>query len=147
MSFEFKDPGILIDDDLELILIERRENEVAKAFVPEYKFEMRHVPSNSKAGNIALRTSLTDRLAEYGGHIGYDVLPEHRGSNYSARSCKLLFNLARMHKINPLLITCSPNNMPSVKSCEAIGGILVKQQKVETENGVLRDTNYYHVEL
>jgi tagatose 1,6-diphosphate aldolase len=147
MSFKFKIPGILIDDDLELILIERREAETAKARVPEYKFEMRHIPADCKVGNIALRTSLTSRLAEYGGHIGYDVLPKHRGAKYSARSCKLLFNLARMHDINPILITCSPDNMASVKTCEAIGGNLVKQQKVATENGVLRVTNYYHIVL
>ena len=31
MEFDFKEPGILTDDDLELILIERREGNPAKA--------------------------------------------------------------------------------------------------------------------
>ena len=147
MEFDFKEPGTLVDGDLGLILIERREGETAKAFVPEYKFEMRHMPSDTKAGVIALRTSLTARLAGYGGHLGYDVLPEHRGNNYSARSCRLLFNLAREQGINPILITCSPDNMPSVKTCESIGGELVNQQEIEIEDGVLRLTNYYHIDL
>ena len=142
----FLDPGVLKDEDLELVLVETRFGDI-HPFVPQYRFEMRHVPSGTRAGNIDLRTSLTSRLEEYGGHIGYNVDPEYRGSRYSARSCRLLFPLARAHNINPILITCSPDNLPSVKTCEAIGAHLVKQQEVEVDNNPNRLTSYYHIEL
>lgn len=146
MKTLFKEPGILQDHDLELLLV-KKQQENFHPFVPEYKFEMRHIPSNTRVGYIDLRTSLTPQLEEYGGHIGYGVDPEHRGSNYSARSCRLLFPLAKAHNINPILITCSPDNLASVKTCESVGGRLVKQQTIEIENGVHRPTNYYHIDL
>ena len=146
MSSPFLESGTLKDGDLELVLVDTRVGNF-HPFVPEYRFEMRYIPTGTKAGNIDLRTSITPRLSEYGGHIGYIVEPNYRGSRYSARSCRLLFPLARAHNINPILITCSPENMPSVKTCEAIGGYLVKQQAIEIEDDQHRLTNYYHVEL
>ena len=147
MSESLLNPGVLRDGDLELVAVELREGLTAKNGVPEYKFEMRLKSANQKAGNISLRISLNRRLAVYGGHIGYEVLPEHRGNRYSARSCRLLFGLAKKHNINPLLITCSPDNIPSVRTCDLIGAKLIDQKSIEIEQGETRLTNYYHVQL
>ena len=62
----------------------------------------------------------------YGGHIGYGVLPRYRGHRYAARACKLLFPLARRHGLNPLWITCNPDNIASRRTCELAGGKLVE---------------------
>ena len=146
-KFEFQDPGELVDRELELILIETRPENTATGRVPEYKFEMRHGQTGCKAGNISLRTSLTPRLAEYGGHIGYEGGPSYRGSNLAARSCRLLFELARSHRITPLLITCGTDNAASRKTCEKIGAKLIQIKDAETETGTTRSTCYYHVYL
>jgi len=142
-SFEFLDPGALADGSLELVLMETRDAIPERGRVPEYKFEMRS--AGKKAGEISLRTHLTKQLAQYGGHIGYEVDPAFRGSHFAARSCRLLFNLARAHGIGQLLITCAPDNIASRKTIERIGGILQAIGKATTEEGVERETCYYHV--
>jgi len=144
-DFIFHDPGRLTDDELELHLLETRPAIPEKGRVPEYKFEMR--TNEVKAGNISLRTELTEQLSHYGGHIGYEVEPEFRGSHFSARSCRLLFKLARTHGIEQLLITCAPDNIASRKTIESIGGRLETIDRATTEDGIERDTCYYHVDI
>ena len=146
-EFAFRPPGRLVEGDLELILLEARSGDAARGLVPEYKFEMYERPGGSKAGDISLRTSLTPRLAEFGGHIGYDVAEPFRGHGYAARSCRLLFDLARFHGISPLLITCGEDNFASRRTCEKIGATLVKIADAETDTGETRSTCYYHVDL
>ena len=141
---QFLDPGILKDGELELVLTETRDSDPSEGIVPEYKFEMRH-ESGDKAGSLGFRIQLTDQLASYGGHIGYDVEPDFRGAHFAARSCRLMFPLAKRHGIHQLLITCAPDNIASRKTIEAIGGNLIRIGKATTEKGIERDTCYYHV--
>ena len=141
---QFFDPGILKDGELELVLAEVRPAEPANGIVPEYKFEMRH-ETGASAGHLGFRIYLTDQLASYGGHIGYDVETQFRGAHFAARSCRLIFPLVRRHGIRELLITCAPDNLASRKTIESIGGTLVRIGRATTETGVERDTCYYHV--
>jgi tagatose 1,6-diphosphate aldolase len=144
-GFEFRDPGTLIDGDLELHLIERSPGNAQKGIVPEYKFEMRRSSSPEAIGYIKLRVTLTLKLRMYGGHIGYSVEPAYRGHRYAARSCRLLFPLAAEHGIDPILITCAEDNAASRCTCEIIGGELVRIDTIEIEPGLWRPTCYYHV--
>lgn len=140
---QFFNPGVLKDGELELVLVETRVGDPGKGRVPEYKFEMRR--KGMKAGSLGFRIYLTEALALYGGHIGYDVEPADRGANFAARSCKLILPLVARHGINELLITCAPDNVPSRKTIEAIGGKLKRIGKATTEKGIERKTCYYHV--
>lgn len=62
----------------------------------------------------------------YGGNIGYHVFEEFRGRHYAGKACNLLFELARKHEMNYLIITCSPDNIASRKTCEYVGGELLE---------------------
>jgi predicted acetyltransferase len=115
--------------------------------VPAYHFQMRQGDPPQEIGYIHLRTSLTPRLREFGGHIGYGVDEPFRGHRYAARACRLLFPLARRHGIDVLLITCDEANAASRRTCERIGGELQRIAVAETENGVMRPTCYYHVTI
>ncbi len=118
-NFTFLDLGSLNDDDLELSLISQTKSYPSQ--VPVYNFEMRQ-PSNATAmGRISLRVSNSEYTLLYAGHIGYRVFPEYRGNHYAARSCHLLLPLARRHGINPVWITCNPDNVASIRTCEILG--------------------------
>ncbi|MGQ9631448.1 MAG: GNAT family N-acetyltransferase [bacterium] len=125
-KFEFLDPGRLVDDDLELVLVEKLPGDEKKGWVPAYRFEMRHTFSGERMGMIELRVGNTRDLITYGGHLGYSVEPEFRGHHYAARSCRLLLPLARRHGINPVWITCNPDNWASRRTCELAGARLVE---------------------
>ena len=52
--------------------------------------------------------------------------PEHRGRRYAARGVRLLLPLAARHGIDPLWITCNPENLASRRTCELAGAELVE---------------------
>ena len=124
--FEFRDPGPLIDRDLELILVAQVPGDPAKGYVPAYKFEMALVGSDEGVGRIELRVAETDHIVRYAGHLGYRVAPEHRGHRYAVRACRLLWPLARSHGLKALWITCNPDNWASRRTCELAGAQLVE---------------------
>lgn len=145
--FQFIDPGILVDGDLELKLKETCPEDPAKGIVPEYQFVMLNPFTRLEMGRIHLRVKLTEKLKTYGGHIGYEVYEASRGHHYAARSCRLLLPFIRNLGINPAVITCDPENTPSVKTIESLGAKLVFSRVVEIEPGVWRSTNVYHWEI
>ena len=135
MSFRFYQPGRLVDRDLELVLVEKifpEANEIAN--VPVYKFEMRTTNTGLKLGRIDFRVGHTQDLTMYAGHFGYGVGQKYRGNRYAARSCQLLFSLAKKHLIDPIWITCNPDNMASRRTCEIAGGKLVEIVDLPPDN-------------
>lgn len=132
--FKFINPGKLIDDDLELVLDSVDEANLALGLVPQYRFRMRQVGTNENLGGINLRISNEPLIVLYAGHIGYGVSAEHRGHHYAARSCKLLMPLAKRHELNPLWITCNPDNYASRRTCELAGGRLIEIVELPKDN-------------
>lgn len=124
-EFSFLDPGKLTDNDLELVLVKKIAADDKQGFFPAYEFAMRNTKTAEVMGYIHLRVGNNENT-KYGGHIGYEVYEKFRGKHYAARSLKLLFPLAKKHGINPLWVTCNPENIPSRKTCELAGGQLVE---------------------
>ena len=124
--FRFLDPGPLIDDDLELVLVERATGDPTRQRVPAYRFEMRHPGSRAALGAIDLRVGDVPHLVLYGGHIGYRVDAAHRGRHYAARAVRLLVPLARAHGMRTLWSTCNPENTASRRTCELAGAVYVE---------------------
>ncbi len=129
-AFRFLPPGRLVDGDLELILVEKRPADSSRRYVPSYEFAMRSVGQNTNMGHISLRIGNDENLEKYAGHIGYNVTPAYRGHRYAARSCQLILPLARRHEINPIWITCNPDNMASRRTCEIVGARFVETVEV-----------------
>jgi tagatose 1,6-diphosphate aldolase len=104
---------------------------------PAYHFWMRLRPEQGAesrprsrpqpriAGGISLRIGSGEDLELYVGHIGYHVYPPARGHHYAERSCRLLLPLARRHGFKMLWVTCNPDNLPSRRTCERLGAVLV----------------------
>ena len=137
-DFIFLDPGRLVDGDLALVLVKEIPGNREKELLAAYDFEMRLVETGEKIGHMNIRIGNIDKIVRLSGHIGYDVDPGHRGHRYAARSCRLLFPLAKRHGMNTLWITCSPDNIASRITCERAGGKLVEIVDLPEENDMYK---------
>jgi len=95
---------------------------------------MRLAGTKQKIGRINFRVGNTEDVTMYAGHFGYRVEPDFRGNRYAARSCQLLFPLAKKHQIDPLWITCNPDKQASRRTCEIAGGKLIEIVDLPTDN-------------
>jgi predicted acetyltransferase len=117
-------PTALLDGDLQLELAILAPHPVHK--VPTYHFQMLHAETREEIGTIRLRVGSTRHLEMYAGHIGYAVHATHRGHRYACRSVRLLIPLARQLCLNPLWITCDPENDASRRSLEILGAQFIQ---------------------
>jgi len=114
----------LVDGDLQLEPLAFRPHPVHR--VQTYFFGMRHAVTGEELGQINLRSGSTEHVIRYAGHIGFEVSPGHRGHHYAAHSLRLLLPLAHRVGINPVSITCDPDNLASRRTCELAGATLVE---------------------
>ena len=122
------DPGELRDGDLRLTLAAYGPHRVHN--VPTYHFRMVHTGTSEELGMINLRVASTPHIELYAGQIGYAVHEPHRGHRYASRSVRLLVSLARSLRLDPLWITCDPDNLASRRSLELAGAELVEVVEV-----------------
>ncbi len=94
--------------------------------VPSYYFRMVQADSREELGSINLRVGFSSHIELYAGHAGYTVHPAHRGHKDAARSLRLLISLARDLQLDPLWITCDPDNQGSRRSCELAGAKFIE---------------------
>lgn len=146
-EFHFLDPGRLVDDDLELVLVKTTPGDPDQGLVPQYEFELRLTDQSVKIGSIRFRVDFTEKLKRFSGNIGYEVEENYRGHRYAARACRLLFPLAAAHGLSKLWITCSPDNAASRRTCELIGARYLDTIEAEIQPGKLRPTCRFVVEV
>ena len=143
---EFFDTSFLENDEIKLVLERAREAEPERKRVPAYCFGI-FDRAGRRVGACDLKIGYTESLY-YSGHIGYEVDEACRGHRYAAKACLLLFELARKHGMEFLYITCRPDNLPSRKTCEALGGELLEiaelpeDHDLRTEKGDTRECVY-----
>ena len=94
--------------------------------VPAYHFRMVHAGTGADMGRVNLRVGWTVHVERYAGHIGYAVHQEHRGHRYAARAVRLLLPVARRLGLDPIWITCDPENAASRRTLELAGAELVE---------------------
>ena len=97
---------------------------------------MMSVDREEEIGRVNLRIGSTPHVERYAGHIGYGVHAAFRGHHYAARSVKLLLPVARSLGIDPLWITCDPENMASRRSLEIAGAEMIEIVDVPEECGI-----------
>ena len=120
------DPGLLCEEKGVLALQMLRFELHPAHRVPTYQFDMVHQETREILGNIRLSVGSTPHLERYAGHIGYGVLPNHRGHRYASRAVRLLLPLAVQINLDPLWITCDPENLASRRTLELAGAELVE---------------------
>lgn len=75
-------------------------------------------------GRASIRHELNEVLAHEGGHIGYGVLPGHRGRGYATEMLRQALVIARSVGVDRVLVTCDDDNLASARVIERCGGVL-----------------------
>ena len=101
--------------------------------VPTYNFRMVHAVARVEMGGINLRVGSTPHIERYAGHIGYSVHPPFRGHRYATRSLRLIVPLTRRLGLDPLWITCDPENHASRRCLELAGAQFVEIVEVPAD--------------
>ena len=128
----FLDTEFLKSEDIQLVLEKTVEGHSEKGWVPAYHFTICN-NIGTKVGDCDLRIGHNDRLY-YGGNIGYGIDEEYRGNHYAGKACLLLFELAKKHEMEYIIITCNPDNYASRKTCEYAGGELLEIIELPKDN-------------
>ncbi|MFB6724660.1 GNAT family N-acetyltransferase [Kribbella sp. NPDC056345] len=75
-------------------------------------------------GAITLRHSLTEKLLDGGGHIGYGVRPSARGRGLAGWALGEVVKHARKLGLERVMVSCDDANIASAKTIERNGGVL-----------------------
>lgn len=137
-KFRFLEPSSMVDEELELILDERKERDRGKGLLPAYHFNMVNRLSGEVMGRIRLRIG-SEKEVKYFGNIGYDVAEKFRGNKYAARSIKLILPFAFKHGLKNVWISCDPENVASRRSCEIAGGVLTGVFDLSEDDQMYKD--------
>ncbi len=107
--------------------------------VPTVYYDICLRNSPLKVGKIDLRLKMDDYMY-YLGHIGYHIYRFYRGHSYAYKACLQLFKIAKEEfGLTELIVTCSPDNIPSYKTLVKLGGQLVETVPVPEDHELYRN--------
>lgn len=138
----FLDASFLYDSEIRLEPDGTAEADPVRDRAPAYYFNI-CLPDGTRIGRCDLRIGHNRKLY-FGGNIGYGVFPDHRGHHYAEKACRLLFELAQRHGLGYVIISCNPDNLPSRRTCERLGGKLLEIAELPEDNDMRRDRGYTH---
>lgn len=100
------------------------------SWVDDVHYSIVRKATNQKVGICDLRLGMNDEIY-YAGQIGYRVYLPYRGNGYAYKACKKLFAIARdEYGMQDVLITCSPENVASLKTIEKLHGEFIEKTDV-----------------
>ena len=140
---EFFDTDFLNDGEIKLVLERTAAANPERGYVPAYYFRICD-QKGVNMGRIDLRVG-KNQNTYYGGNIGYTVFECFRGHHYALKACRLLFQLAKMHGMEELIITCAPDNAPSRRTLEKLGGELLEIAELPPDNDMRAGMHMTHV--
>lgn len=137
--------GYTFEEALERCLNMKNE-EYAKSInrVPGKTFLLIRKNDNKIVGTINIRWNLSEKMLEFGGHIGYGIRPTERRKGYNKIQLYLVLLEAQKLNLDKVMIDCSVDNLGSDKTIKALGGILERCELDESDNTI---TNVYWINV
>lgn len=125
-------PAVLVGSGIRLRYVETLPGDPRLGFVPSLRFHI-VTDGNEEAGRIHLRIGNTPHVRWYAGHVGYEVYEGFRGDGLALKACRALAPFART--VAPsLVITCDPDNTPSMRTIERLGVLFLGEVDVPPED-------------
>ena len=118
------DMDFLRTEEISLRQVELEPDDPQRKWDPAFHFDILD-RTGTRVGGCNLRLGHSEALY-YAGNIGYKIDEPWRGRRYAGKACLLLFELARRQGMEYVLISCAPDNLPSRRTCERLGGELVE---------------------
>ncbi len=106
-----------------------------KGWVPSEVFLAVRAEDNKVVGIIDYRHPLTAFLLQYGGNIGYSILPSERQKGYATEMLALLLPVCKEYGEEKVLLICNKTNYASKRTIIKNGGVL--ENEVCGEHGVI----------
>src|SRR5579883_1343019 len=130
----------LSDGDLRVVLASFEETHPFHK-VPAYAFRLVHRETGEDMGHLNLRVGRTPHVERYAGNIGYSVHEPFRGHRYAMRAVQLMVPVARRLGIDPIWITCDPENGASRRTLELAGAEFVEIVDVPPDCGIYKSNH------
>lgn len=102
----------------------RLSKKYGKNYVPSDVYLAIRKSDNKLVGITDIKKGLTDFLYNYGGNIGYSVIPDERRKGYATEMLGQLLPKCKTLNMNRVLLACDKENIGSVKTIISNGGVL-----------------------
>ena len=134
----------LNDNEISLKISKKLAENKEMKYVPAYVFDI--CLQNERIGLCDIRIGYNEGIY-YGGNIGYQVDEKFRGNGYAVRAVKLLFEVARKHKMTEIHISNSLDNIGSVRVCQKLGAKLHRIVELPLDNNMRVEDNEVYKNL
>jgi len=115
----------------------RNENTCPIGYVPGRQYFLIRENDNKLIGMYNLRWNLNEFMLTYGGHIGGGIRPVERRKGHNKIGLYLCLLKSKELGLDKVLLTVREDNIGSIKSIEALDGVL-ENKEFKEENILMR---------
>jgi tagatose 1,6-diphosphate aldolase len=124
-------PADLAHGPVRLRFLHQVPGNLRRGFAPSYQFQV--MAGDEDAGHINFRVGHSTHVDMCAGHIGYEILEPFRGQHFAYHACLALAPFIRAVS-GTVIITCDPDNVPSIKTIARLGATFLGEVPVPVED-------------